>query len=80
MSPTNLNDSTLKHYILWGTDVKHTMATDLVYSPDPGSFVQQQPDTLLIATSDSSQQGGVFILQGSNKQILIRYKIKGGDQ
>lgn len=46
------------------------MATDLVYSPDPGSFVQQQPDTLLIATPDSSQQGRVFILQSNNKQIL----------
>lgn len=55
------------------------MATDLVYSPDPGSFVQQQPDTLLIATSDSSQQGGVFILHGRNKQILIRYKMTDGD-
>lgn len=48
----------------------HKMATDLVYSPDPGSFVQQQPDTLLIATPDSSQQGRVFILQSNNKQIL----------
>lgn len=55
------------------------MATDLVDSPDPGSFVQQQPDTLLIATSDSSQQGGVFILQGRNKQILIRYKMTDGN-